>query len=318
MDRTNRTIALTSLLAAGCLDPLSEDVAGTSVHVLPAGAAVPGVEDDAELVHQIATHDGLDDRDLEDSGGVVERIDGWSNGAPIRYWSFGPAPGFGASIYQLVDDDGPIDHPYLLDSLPGEPAYSPIRRIQEVPVTAAYGGERLTTMRALSDAIELGLIEEPVPAGTWFDGPVVPPGVVLSVADGVTAAPIEAYGGGFRVSMFVFGGELGVQPLRNGGIPIGQASQLRAPGEIRLGPAPIFQWGPPSEAPGESFNYTPLTTLVEVNLSGAVAPDAITADADLFERGMTGGISGITDAVDSFVVTTSIRNWPTQFVEGSP
>jgi len=316
-------IAIAAGLGGCMLDPLVEDDPAASVHVLPPGTEVPRVDVDAELVHQITVHDGLDDGDLEEAGGVVPLETGWANGAEVGYWAFGPAPRISAPLYLLVEaTDGGwkrVDgHPYLLDSVPGDPAYSPLRRIQLVYVTDAYDGEVLPTFRALTDAIDLGLVEEPVGSGTWIDAPVVPPGTTLDVGRDQPEAPIEVYAGGYRVDLFVFGGERGEQPLRGGGIPLGQASQLREVGDVRFGATPVFQYGIPAEPPVDAFNYTPLVAVVEVELADGVLADAVTGDADLFTRSMSGSITGMTAAVAGFEITDEILNLPMQFEEGRP
>ncbi len=322
--RASMIVAAASLGAGGCtLDPLVDDDAAVSVHLLPPGSDVPSVSDDPELVYQILVHDGLDDGPLAEAGGVVAPKDGFAGGLPIRYWSFGTSPKIGAQLYVLVEntDDGPQRialHPYLVDSMPGDAGYSPFRRIQHVYVTDLYDGELITTMRALSDAVELGLVWAPVTTTTWMNAPMVAPGTTLEVGRPEPEEPFEVYAGGYRVPMFVFGGDRGIQPLRGGGIPIGQASQLREAGAVRLGDKPIFQFGIPAEPPGDAYNYTALVNLVEVNLATGVTAASLAGDADLFTRSMTGSISAMQPAVVSFEITTSVRNWPTQFVEGEP
>jgi hypothetical protein len=310
---------------AGCLlGPLVDDDARASVHILPPDAVVPSVAEAPERVAQIITHDGLDDATLEENDGVVPRIVGRAGGELVHYWSFGRAPRVGALAYVLVEptSHGPrpvAHHPWLLDSIPGDPGYSPIRRLQYVQVTPAYRGERLPTVRALTDAIELGLVEDPVPTGTWVNAPVVPPGTRLDVGEGqAPAAPGEAYAGGYRVDLFTFGGERGLQPLRFGQVPVGQASLLFEGSSLRAGPEPVFQWTVPAEAPVEAHNYTPLATIVEVRLAEGVSAAEILDDRDLFGRSGSGAITGVRPAVASFVVTETVRNWPQQFVEGAP
>lgn len=321
---TKRSMLVAAIGLGGCtLDPLVEDEPGESVHILPPGSEVPRIDEDAELVHQISVHDGLDDGPLEEAGFVVARQSGWANGAPVSYWAFGNAPRFAGLGYVLVEDDGDggwtrVDHPYLFDAIPGDASYSPFRKLQHVYITDRYDGERLTTIRALEDAVELGLVEEPVNIGLWIDAPVVPPGVTLDTGRAEPDAPVEAYAGGYRVDYFVFGGERGVQPVRNGGMPLGQASVVREAGQVRFGSAPIFQYGVPAEPAVDGFNWTPLVTMIEVDLAAGVVDDTIAADADLFVRSMTGSITGMTALVERFTVTTTVRNLPVQFEEGWP
>lgn len=317
-------ILVAAIGLGGCtLDPLVEDDPAASVHVLPPGTEVPRIDEDVERVHQITVHDGLDDGDLEEAGFVVARETGWANGVPVSYWAFGNAPRFGSLLYVLVEETGDggwerVDHPYLFDSIPGDPSYSPFRKIEHVYVTDAYDGEVIPTIRALEDAVELGLVVEPVSSGTWIDAPVVPPGVTLDVGRPDPDPAIEVYAGGYRVDVFVFGGERGVQPVRNGGIPAGQASVVREAGEVRFGSEPIFQYGIPLEPASDGFNWTPVVTMLEVDLAAGIVGDAIVGDADLFVRSGGGSITGMTPSVDRFTVTTTIRNLPIQFEEGWP
>lgn len=319
-----RVTALIAFVQIGCLGPLVEDDPQVSVHILPPGSEVPGIDENEELLAQVRINDGLDDGKLEEADGVVPRIAGWANGVEISYWSFGSTSRVGAMAYVLVEDAShafvPIDHPWLLDSIPGDPVYGPIRRIQHVVVTDEYDGELLTTVRALEDAIELGLVEEPVPAGTWVNAPIVAPGTRLDVGEAVAPAePLEAYANGYRVPMFQFGGERGVQPLRSGQPPVGQAATVRESGSVQFEKEPVFQWGVPAEVPIEAHNYTPLATIVEVQLAeGVIAAEQVHGDADLFTRSSNGQISGVSALVESFVVTETIRNWPMQFTEGEP
>lgn len=325
MSRHPIIIVAAAVGLGGCtLDPLVEDDPEASVHVLPPGSEVPRIDESAELVHQISVHDGLDDGPLEEAGFVVARLNGWWNGAQVSYWSFGNAPRFASLMYVLVEEtsDGGwrrvSGHPYLFDSIPGDASYSPFRKIEHVYITDAYDGEVITTVRALDDAVELGLVAEPVTTGTWIDAPVVPPGVTLDVGREDPETPIEVYAGGYRVDAFVFGGERGVQPVRNGGMPLGQASVVREAGQVRFGSSPVFQYGIPAEPATESFNWTPLVTILEVDLAAGIVDDTIAGDADLFVRSMTGSITGMTAAVDRFTVTTTVRNLPIQFEEGWP
>ncbi|MBZ0231551.1 MAG: hypothetical protein K8M05_04315 [Deltaproteobacteria bacterium] len=360
MNTTNppRVLALVVLLGAGCdaLQPLvdddrydaappadpdamvADDAAG-SRHVLPAGSAVPSIADDAALVAQIRLNDGLSDGALASSGGVLVRSTGKAAGATVMYWNFGAAPMAGnfavtAPIYVLADSDGAggwiprADHPPLIDSIPGDVRYSPIRRVIYVPVTASYAGEVLPSVEALAEALDLGLVEEPVPAGTWRNMPVVPPDTKLEVGGGALPVdPTEVYGRGFRVTLFPLGGDRGVQPLRNGSMPVGQESRLFSgvpsgtPPTLPAGAdaQPLFQYGIPAAPPTTSFNYTPLVTQLDVRLANGVAPSTITSDPQLFARTGSGGINGhYVDTVASYVVTTSVSNKPLQFEEGQP
>ncbi len=316
----------------------SPDAAGPRF-VLPAGSAVPSVADDAELLTQIRLNDGLSDSALASNGGVLARSAGKSGGATVMYWNFGAAPMAGnfavtAPLYVLVDSDGNggwiprTDHPYLIDSIPGDVRYAAIRRVVYVPVTTSYAGELLTSVDALAEAISLGLVAEPVPAGTWRNMPVVPPDTKLEVGGGAPPAePLEVYGRGYRVTLFPLGGDRGTQPLRNGSMPIGQESRLFS--GVATGSPPtlpanadaqlVFQYGIPAAPPTTAFNYTPLVTQLDVRLATGVAPAGIMSDAQLFARSGTGGITGhYLDTVATYTLTTTVSNRQLQFQEGQP
>jgi hypothetical protein len=307
--------------------------------VLPPGTAVPSIADNAELVTQIRLNDGLSDNALASNGGVLARSTGKAGGATVMFWNFGAAPMSGnfavtSPLYVLVDSDGGTgwiprtDHLPFIDAIPGDAVYSPIRRVIYVPVTASYAGEVLTSIDALSEALELGLVAEPVPAGTWRNMPVVPPDTKLEVGGAAPPVlPTEVYGRGYRVTLFPLGGDRGTQPLRNGSMPVGQESRLFS--GVATGTPPtlpagsdaqvVFQYGIPAAPPATAFNYTPLVTQLDVRLANGVAPATIMNDPQLFARTATGGISAYyVDSVASYSVTTTVSNKQLQFQEGQP
>jgi hypothetical protein len=330
--------ALVVACTAACIGP-RVDGPVVSTNILPPGAVVASIADNVELLTQIELNDGIDDKSLAEAGGVIQRTTGKAAGTTVMYWNFGVAKMAGsfavASVLYILadrDDNGRFtprtDHPYLTDSIPGDSGYSAIRRVYYVPVSDSYAGEQLTTMNALEDALALGLVDEPMPAGTWLNMVVVPPGSRLEVGGGV--APIAAtqvYARGYLVDTFTFGGARGVQPLRNGSIPVGQASLLQsgvATGSPPTLPTafdtqPVFQYAIPAAPPTTSFNYTPLTTDLQVRLAPGIAPADVMDDATLYKRSMTGSISAYyVEKVATLSITTTVSNRPLQFVEGSP
>ncbi|MBA3465018.1 MAG: hypothetical protein H0T46_34100 [Deltaproteobacteria bacterium] len=350
------TRALFLILAAGCdlmkprvadqtidapTGPLPDappDSAG-AVHVLPPGASVPPITENAELTSQIRIFDGLSDSALAMAGGVIVRSTGKAAGATVRFWNFGAAriiDNFVASspVYVLADSDGAggftprAGHPFLVDALPGDPGYSAIRRIVYVPVTALYQGERLTSVPALAEAIELGLVGEPVPAGTWRNMPVVPTGTKLEVSTTLPAVPAtEAYARGYRIELIPLGGALGIQPLRNGSPFAAQEARLLSGVATGTPPSlpttldaqPVFQLGIPTMPPTTTPNYTPIVIEVDVRLAAGVDPVTVLSDAQLFRRATNGSISAyFTDTVSELTVTTIASNKQIQFVDGEP
>lgn len=349
MTRTLITLLVTALGGCDMMKPRVSDVpidAPPGVdpdgsytgpkQVLPAGTPVPSIAENAELLAQIEVYDGLSDRSLEMNDGVVTRSTGKAGGTTVMFWNFGSALVVdnylnSAPIYILADDDGAgnytprTDHPWLIDSIPGDQRYAAFRRITYLPVMPSYAGQLITSIDALSEAVALGLVGEPVPAGTWQNMPVVPPGTKLEL--GGTAAPMEAtkvYARGYVVDILPMGY---VQPLANNRVPMGQ--EIRLFSGVATGTPPslptsadamsLFQFGIPAGPPTTSYNYTPAATQVEVRLAEGVDPGSITNDTQLFKRSGSGSVNGYyPDTVASYVVTDSVSNKQIQFAEGSP
>jgi hypothetical protein len=324
------------LTTAGCLGPRVKDKPGASAHLLPAGATVPYASDSPELKNQITLNDGIDDKALAMNGDVILRADGLSNGMPVKYWSFGASTRAPSPIYKFFarTDTGaltPIVHPPLVDALPGDPGYSGVHSIVNVVVTADYHGELITTSEALADAIELGLIEVPAPAGKFVASPIVlltapdTVGPSLQVGENpaghVVAHPEEIYGRGYRAGAFELGGAAGIQP---GAfiLPASEVSFLRPPdGPVYDPSRPIFQATIPAAPPADGAkvaSYTPLSIVIDVDLKTPADFDNVKSDTDLFVR-TAGAISGVkTDKVAQFQVTPSILLLPLQFQDGVP
>jgi len=318
--------------------PDAPDGGPTYVDILPPGTVVPSISTNPELLIQIRINDGLVDTALAASGGVVTRSTGKSAGATVRFWNFGVAPvesgiAVAAPVYVLGTLDAGVftplpNHPQMIDTLPGDIRYSPIRRVVNVPVTPLYAGEVITSVAALGEAIELGLLADPVNEGTWMNLPVVLPGTTLEVAPAPAAPmmPRQVYARGYLVDVFELGTSLGRQPLRTGFVPVGQASLLQTGVATGTPPTlptatdaqPVFQYAIPTVTP-TTFSYTPLATDVTVRLATGVAPSAITSDLDLFRRNATGAMTAyVPGNVATFTVGVTTTNMQLQFTEGSP
>ncbi|MGE0400570.1 MAG: hypothetical protein AB7T06_27925 [Kofleriaceae bacterium] len=314
---------------------------GAPRFVLPPDAVVPSTADSLELQTQIQFNDGLVDSALTANGGVVVRGTGKSNGTTVRFWHFGPfvidsfsvlAPVY---IFGTVDTGGvftPLpDHLPMLDTLPGDLRYSAIRRVLNVPVTDTYAGEKITSLDALNEAIDLGLVGDPIVEGTWINMPIVPPGTKLEVGPANANIPAnKVYARGFLADAFEIGTGVGRQPLRLGIVDVRQASFLitgvptGSPPIIPTTPdtQPVFQVTIPTVPPvlvPPAPNYSPLCQDVSVQLADGVAPADITTDADLFRRAANGTLNGYRpDNVESYTIGTVVNNIQIQFVEGQP
>jgi hypothetical protein len=203
-----------------------------------------------------------------------------------------------------------------------------------VPVTSLYKGELITSVAALSEAIELGLVEDPVPDGTFVNMPVVLPEMPIEVmgsvatANQVTMLPTQVFGRGFKVDVFELGTSLGRQPLRPAIPPliIGQSSGLQTGVATGTPPVkstaidaqPVFQFAIPT-APPTVFQYTPLVQDITLRLANGIAPSAITSDSDLFTRNANFAITGVrSDNVETFTVNTlTVNNIQLQYADGA-
>jgi hypothetical protein len=163
-------LALLVLLSA-CLERADEET-GYSAHVLPKDTRIPDSADDEILTMRIANNAGA-------SGPMVELHTGFAAGIEVQYWDFGPSTSSVEPVWIFERDGEPVDHPPLVDSLPGDDAYTPFRAVYKVEVADSYGGERITSLAALEDAIELGLVREPEGTGQYVSWPILPPDFAL-------------------------------------------------------------------------------------------------------------------------------------------
>lgn len=317
-----------AIVAAGCrLGPLVDDIPGASGHVLEAGSPVPKAADSPEIANQINLNDGIDDKVLAINNGVIPRGTGQSAGNPVRYWSFGFATRAPAPLFRFYERTASglqaISHPPMVESLPGERSYNPLHTINQVVVTDRYRGELITSGDALADAIDLGLVEDPVPTGEFVASPIVLPGVLLEVSSKPSAPPVppkEVYGHGYLVGMFELGGMRGVQPT-GGFLPTSQVSFLRESSKPAYDATrPIFQAAVPSAPPPTVVpaSYTPLSVVINVDLAPGTTAATISKDSDLFVRDADSAIMNTTPRVQQLQITTSMLVLPIQFDEEAP
>jgi hypothetical protein len=294
------TLSFAALLGAGCLEPAVSDEPGASVNILPKGATVEHVSASGELTRQIRVNDGLNDQTLEDAMGVLA----------VKYWDFGAVPDTGGLLYRLVTKDGdtvtPIDHPYIANALPGDTGYSPLWMIQDVVVTEHYHGELLPSIAALNDAEDLGLVEEPVPAMLWMDGPIVAAGTKLDMGGGLTSGTTEVYARGYRVDMFMLGGAKALRAQAKAGkLPKGDAHMLLVGNAVNPSKQPIFQNG--------TSPWTPAVRVVNCRITPADPNDPTTVvndETQLFSRDMMGALAQATSRVITWSFATGSKNWP--------
>jgi len=204
---SSRIVLLAACFAlSGCLDPLVDDDVPPQGLVLPAGTAVPNAHDDPEIDNQIAANDGVD--------GEVKLLSGFAHGQTVRYWNFGPTPSIAAPIFVLIDGDGNfVDHNTVVETIPGDQGYSPYWAVFTVQVTDQYNGELLTSIAAIREAEELGLVHPPVRQDFAVNCPAVANGVTLDIGTGTPKEPDKwFYWQGQRIKYY----DLGLMPLDQG------------------------------------------------------------------------------------------------------
>jgi hypothetical protein len=301
-------------LAAGCLDPLVSDVPGASVHVLPPGSPVPHVSTNPDLARQIRVSDGISDALLTMNGGLIPQKSGWAKGEAVRYWDLGDAPQVGALLYVLVAKSGdqvvPTGHPYIGLALPGDAGYSPFLFVQHVVVTDRYAGEVLPSAEAIADAVELGLVEEPVPVMQIVDGPIVAQGHRLDNGADVPTETVPVFVHGYAADLLPVGAGAAFRPLaRLGRLPRGDVHRIWVGNAVSAIAEPTFQNAPSA--------WTPMARVIECQVTPPIegapaAPD----ESLLFIRDMMGNLTTATDRVMDWEITTTVKNWP--LVEGAP
>lgn len=318
--------ALALVLCTSCLDPLTSDTPGYSRFVLPAGATVPSAYADPLLTRKIDLNDGV-------TMPAVALKDGFAAGAAIKYWDFGVAKKVGAA-YGLADCSGgapvPLDGvPIVVDNIPGDTDYSPYRAPQWACVTAKYQQEKpvISSLDALNDAIDLGLIADPTgtPATTWMNLPIVSANVGLTFPSGYVQPAKTAYYRGKAVlyhDMQTQEGTFTVDPM---GIKSGNVYELVKPGSMT--PVRVIFSQPYKGADGNrNPAYAPSWIVVTLTLkaqqgadpmAAAAALDALIATLnnadDLVMVGMNNSVTvKNTMAIQSATVTTTRTNRPFQ------
>jgi hypothetical protein len=212
----------------GCIGPQASDRSVTVI--VPAGADVPEITSNTVLAAQIALHDNID--------GVLPLVSAFADGQPVHVWDFWVAPRFAAPLLVLMRRDAnhmltPIGHPTIADVLPGDRGYSPFWAVFVVEVTDRYAGEQLTSLEAVDEAIDRGLVLPPVGTENGVNCPVTAGDARIAVGAGQD--PVgpngELYVHGLRAHYY----DLGPVPLINK-VRVPEAARyiLHRPGEDPL------------------------------------------------------------------------------------
>ncbi len=312
-----------TLLALGCLERNGEEKAAYSPHLRGPRDRIPRVEEDDRLRKRIDAADNL-------AMPVVPLHSAFVAGQEVAYVDFGTATANARAIWQFRRLNGagePEDfgHPDLVDSAPGDMTYGPFRSQYLVLVTDAYEGERITSLQALEDALEIGLLQEPQPLGTYIDCPMVLADTIIE-DDGVTPLPPlalrEIYYRGHIATCFALLGEDGNVksfPLdERGSFQARNAYALRRQDESRV--LDEMVWMNDLNGDGDKRDSNLVLTLSMMQPGYAVLwkqvdvvvePDyefgAARSESDLFTREMIGQVA-VTPPVVQYMDSTVLKN----------
>lgn len=184
------SLALVCCCLVACLEQPETESVGYSTYVLAPDAEVRPLERDLDAQKKLDLNDGLGTEVLLRTGNFDDQV-AW-------YWDLGQAPMNAEPMWVLVEGAGrgvPLaGHPPIIDSIPGDAAYSPMRIIFDVHVTEKYQGERIPSQRALEDAIELGLVRDPKLSGYFANCVVTLEAVTFELGFDMPALqPTSAY-----------------------------------------------------------------------------------------------------------------------------
>jgi hypothetical protein len=261
-------------LSTGCLDAQASDRAGYSEHVLAAETPVPRASKDAVFARRIEIGDNVT--------GSVPLKSAYAEGETVRYWELGAAKGSTVPAYQLMEcaaDGTPVagselEHPLIVDSVPGDADYTQLWAVLPVCITTLYRGEVLSSVSALNDAVEMGLVGEAGEAVRHAYLPILADGASLASFPGTVR---EAYYRGFALSYLDFGARSDVT-LTDGRLSTPSVYELMLP-SAKSPSKLVFAVGPASQKAG------PIWAQVTVVVSETADLSTLNAEADLVTIG---------------------------------
>lgn len=297
--------ALLACAAAGCLEPQTDDRAGYSRHLLPSDATVKSGASDTIISRKIDMGDGV-------SMGKATPKAGWAMGRSVRYWDLGVARGTALPAFQLARcdadgaplEDGVLDHPLLVDAIPGDADYTQFWAIYYACVTPEYRGERVPSLLALNDAYEMGLLIQPEMPLAWKHCPLVSDGVALEEAPEGLGWTRTAYYRGYAITYIDFGAQGSVVPSMGRNVSTGNVYELVKQGSTKVERV-VFASAAFNEDGTRSDKYTPVWTIVNV---------VVAADADMTLFGQESDIATVnmdrtfTKASESVISVTASSN----------
>lgn len=295
---------------------------------------VPSIYDDPALAAQIEESDEIDDVEL--------RFGGFVHGVEAYYWSIGRVGPQTMPLYQLcartqTEECAPIDHPPIVDLVPGEDGYSPFGRVHSVRVPPSWHG-LLTSFEEVEEAVAAGEIDAPIATTRYLHCPIAARTAQLEIgADQIIAPDATIYVRGMEARCFDFSAVSGPGVLEaDGTMIVRNIYVLTREGET----------GPLAEAPRmedltgdgdmvdsnnvfgvglDDGDYTPLWRIVRVTVPAEYASidtylDEERADytsaTDMFQIAPDYTITPVTGRIVDFTMTDIVFNCPLQSAEG--
>jgi hypothetical protein len=309
---------LLACAGAGCLEPQTEDQAGYSRNLLPSDATVKSGASDTIISRKIDMGDGV-------SMGKATPKSGWAAGRAIRYWDLGVARGTALPAYQLARcdaegrplEDGVIDHPMLVDAIPGDADYTQFWGIYYACVTPEYRGERVTSLLALNDAYEMGLLTEPKEPLAWKHCPLVSDGVVLEEAPEGLGWTRTAYYRGYAINYVDFGGQGSVVASMGKTVSTGNVYEIVKQGSTKIERV-VFATAAFNEDGTRSEKYTPVWTIVNVTVAAAADVMTFAQESDIATQNMDRTFTKASDSVISVTASMNRVARPVMFGGGEP
>ncbi|HJL19672.1 MAG TPA: hypothetical protein RMH99_28680 [Sandaracinaceae bacterium LLY-WYZ-13_1] len=298
-------------------------------------APLPSLYDDPALAAQVAEADGID--------GVAPRLGGFVHGAPVRYWTVGGATEVAMPVYRLCRAEGdetcaPIDHPPVVDRIPGEDGYSAFGQVHWVQLPEGWDG-RLASVDAIEAEIGERGLAPPVATSELWHCPIAGADARLDVGLEEPMGPDETvYVRGMEARCFDFTATRDHRAvLPDGTMFVRNVYVLQREGED----APLVEAARMEDLTGdgdttdsnnvfgvglEDFDYTPLWRLVVVTVpddyaSIDTAGDEATADytdsAQMFDVAPDYTITPIEGAIVDYELTDTLINCPLQSADGA-
>jgi hypothetical protein len=220
-----------ALLCSACLDRSNTEAVGYSSFVLESNVEVRALERNMDAKTKLDLNDGLN--------ASTPLHTGYANGKEVRYWDLGTSLATAEPIWiflrHLGEASEVVEHPPLIDSIPGDTVYSPIRIIFEVYVTPKWANQKFPSLRALDDGVELGLLEEPMQKDQFTNCVVTLKDNTVDGPDGKKFLPTEVYYRGKSVYQFCIGdlvGNSGQFGAKMGAPVFGNAYLLRRESDV--------------------------------------------------------------------------------------